>query len=194
MLESFTNSYGETFKVGDKVQFVRYVEKNPFNDGWWAPDDMRYIFNEIREEVFTIDDIMFNTGAVSLVEEDIYYWPMDSFTKVNSIKAKPHVHAELIKMWADDPTIKFQYYNTGAEDWIDVNTGEPTWHTNTKYRVKPKVKIEKYYKYVYNSATKKTAINDAYYTEEQWGKHATATGIKEYVRLDWTMKEFEVEE
>ena len=194
MLESFTNSYGETFKVGDKVKFVRFLDSNPFYTIWVQNDSMyRIIKNSLTEGTeYTIRSSDCSFGTVRL-ENITWNWCIDQITKVVS-KPVPHVHAELIKMWADDPTIKFQYYNTGAEDWIDVNTGEPTWHTNTKYRVKPKVKIEKRYRYAFRNASGNITISFDHCTEDSWELHAKNNNIKEFVRLDFSMKEFEVEE
>jgi hypothetical protein len=53
---------------------------------------------------------------------------------------KPHVHAEIIKAWADGATI--QYYNDGLKDWFDVVNNRPSWNNCHKYRVKPEVKSD----------------------------------------------------
>jgi hypothetical protein len=45
---------------------------------------------------------------------------------------KPHVHAAVIKAWADGATIQWK----DAGQWYDVN-GSPVWNENTEYRVKP---------------------------------------------------------
>lgn len=48
----------------------------------------------------------------------------------------PHVHAELIKAWADGATIQIQLPSTGT--WHD--NPSPTWCANVKYRIKPEPK------------------------------------------------------
>lgn len=45
----------------------------------------------------------------------------------------PHVHAEVIKAWADGAQIQFQYYAT--KEWGDDNS--PKFHVERQYRVKP---------------------------------------------------------
>lgn len=53
---------------------------------------------------------------------------------------KPHVHAELIKQWADGAEI--QFFSDGK--WFTAS-GAPAWSENTRYRVAPKeTDLEKY--------------------------------------------------
>ena len=50
---------------------------------------------------------------------------------------KPHVHAELIKKWADDPSIQLQIKHFGG--WVDLNYNDRyDWCKDFKYRIKPK--------------------------------------------------------
>jgi hypothetical protein len=44
---------------------------------------------------------------------------------------KPHIHAELIKAWADGAEIEVQHKTV----WLPATC--PTWQVETKYRVKP---------------------------------------------------------
>ena len=44
---------------------------------------------------------------------------------------KPHVHAELIKAWADGAKIQVKDLEG---KWTDV---DPMWHEDSKYRIKP---------------------------------------------------------
>lgn len=46
-------------------------------------------------------------------------------------------HAELIKKWADDPTIEIEYL-TSLNEWVPVKS--PNWDLNALYREKPKEK------------------------------------------------------
>lgn len=47
---------------------------------------------------------------------------------------KPHVHAEVIKAWADGATVEF---NNGCPDeWREVINGTPAWNPHVQYRVK----------------------------------------------------------
>lgn len=53
---------------------------------------------------------------------------------------KPHVHAELIKAWADGAQI--QEYHYSKRDWLDIgmNGGAILWCHHSKYRIKPEPK------------------------------------------------------
>lgn len=47
---------------------------------------------------------------------------------------KPHVHAELIKAWADGAEIQLlDSFGT----WINSQDNRPVWNTDTVYRIKP---------------------------------------------------------
>lgn len=59
-----------------------------------------------------------------------------------SKKPVPHVHAELIKAWADGTII--QYFNGVQGEWFDVNNNSPLWRSDTQYRAKPKTMVKKY--------------------------------------------------
>lgn len=48
---------------------------------------------------------------------------------------KPHVHAEVIKAWADGAEI--EYYCKEFGRWCDIACNRPTWYDWTQYRVKP---------------------------------------------------------
>ena len=48
---------------------------------------------------------------------------------------KPHLHAEVIKAWADGADI--QYCINGSDQWRDIVDYNPNWHSHIKYRVKP---------------------------------------------------------
>lgn len=51
-------------------------------------------------------------------------------------KKTPHVHAELIKAWADGAKIQFKR-NIGGM-WFDIDS--PSWAPNLLYRIKPEPK------------------------------------------------------
>jgi len=50
-------------------------------------------------------------------------------------KPVPHVHAEVIKAWADGHIIEYRF--EGDSTWAEI--GVPQWNANTQYRVKPEV-------------------------------------------------------
>ncbi len=53
---------------------------------------------------------------------------------------KPHVHAEVIKAWADGATI--QFWDRVNKEWDNVFDNNPSWAETEKYRVKPEVKSD----------------------------------------------------
>jgi hypothetical protein len=52
--------------------------------------------------------------------------------------SKPHIHAALIKQWADGAQI--QWYNNVIGEWESNKHHAPCWDATTKYRVKPEPK------------------------------------------------------
>ena len=46
---------------------------------------------------------------------------------------KPHIHADLIKLWADGAQVQIRAYDD--TEWFDID--EPTWDENESYRIKP---------------------------------------------------------
>ena len=50
---------------------------------------------------------------------------------------QPHVHAEVIKAWADGAVIQFEAKASG--EWCDVVDNKPCWHYYMNYRVKPSI-------------------------------------------------------
>ncbi len=56
---------------------------------------------------------------------------------------KPHVHADLIKAWADGAEI--QYFSKDRTEWCDCVFNKPQWGNYEQYRIKPKqTDFEKY--------------------------------------------------
>ena len=49
----------------------------------------------------------------------------------------PHIHAAVIKAWADGATIQI---NAGCAGWIDIKNNDPAWESHWEYRVKPEPK------------------------------------------------------
>lgn len=52
----------------------------------------------------------------------------------------PHKHSELIKVWADNPDTKFQFFVPNYCDWRDID--RPSWNLNYEYRIKPEPKLD----------------------------------------------------
>ncbi len=51
-------------------------------------------------------------------------------------KKIPHVHAELIKAWADGSIIQYRY----SKNWFDCPDNHPDWNQEDTYRIKPEPK------------------------------------------------------
>jgi len=49
----------------------------------------------------------------------------------------PHVHADIIKAWADGAIIQYWRAPYG---WGDTSGNDPAWCPDAKYRVKPEIK------------------------------------------------------
>ena len=61
-----------------------------------------------------------------------------------------HIHAELIKLWADGAKIQFRF-SSCPESWEDVIY--PCWSDEDIYRLKPRPKTIKYKRYLAHEAT-----------------------------------------
>lgn len=53
-------------------------------------------------------------------------------------KKVPHVHAEVIKAWADGAII--QWYSNNQSKWLDCSNNSPSWSPGCNYRIKPEPK------------------------------------------------------
>lgn len=51
---------------------------------------------------------------------------------------KPHVHAEVIKAWADGAEIEYRQEN--SHKWCSVT--KPSWNEYTQYRLKPELVVK----------------------------------------------------
>jgi hypothetical protein len=73
----------------------------------------------------------------------------------------PHIHAELIKAWADGAEIQMDVSRAeeAAPRWAD--TSLPTWASYVTYRIKPKPTPDVVYKkYVYENDIKQLYMCD----------------------------------
>ena len=53
-----------------------------------------------------------------------------------------HVHAALIKAWADGAEIQYLHSESGYPDWITIT--HPNWSGDGDYRIKPKPDVVRY--------------------------------------------------
>lgn len=47
----------------------------------------------------------------------------------------PHIHAELIKKWADNPELPVYFFNIRAERWAKIEGSTIHWNPGTTYHV-----------------------------------------------------------
>lgn len=64
-------------------------------------------------------------------------------------KHTPHVHAEVIKAWADGKPIEWR--RKGDPNWTGLYTPTPVWGDTNEYRVKPEEVVD--YTVVHQSGT-----------------------------------------
>lgn len=76
----------------------------------------------------------------------------------------PHVHAALIKAWADGAYI--QYLSAFDGTWQD--TIRPDWRADLQYRIKPKPQVKKYrWVYVYIQEPTRWKITEGHYQNKE---------------------------
>lgn len=100
--------------------------------------DKKFLFTDIKDMSITYNnnDIYFNNDyrKETTLEE------LKQMLK--QTKKQPHVHADLIKAWADGAEIQFK-----REDgiWFDCHNNKPDWDHRIEYRIKPELTdIQKY--------------------------------------------------
>ena len=115
------------FKAGDKVRRVHPVHSSSCLAGFMHIGD---IYTVVRADE--------NGVVLKGCPLPNYTWGEDRFELVTKKpKTTPHVHAEIIKAWADGAEI--QFHNGGKlGTWED--TIKPIWNPQFKYRIKPEPK------------------------------------------------------
>lgn len=99
---------------------------------------------------------------------------------------KPHVHAELIKAWADGANI--EYFNSYTQDW--VYRSNHTWDTKGQYRIKP-VPKKKVTRWLWCYQTSYGwLISNHYLSEEEVIIHFDEYQYK-FKKLEWSAMEFD---
>jgi len=188
---------GNELKVGDKVNQIEdevivgsgKVKPPQYTYPWAHEGDIVWIEWETATHEF--ED---NIGQ-------IVQWRLDDTEHVEKIDTKqefnkptPHPHAELIKLWADDFTIKFQYKFKDSVVWNDLNA-DPVWNKTLEYRVKPKEKkfVDKYY-YTCENQHGVVFVTDDKYSDNEWESFIKEQNITQYVRLDFSLTKVEVKE
>jgi len=185
---------GNELKVGDKVNLIEgneisgsgEVSLPQYYTEWANEEDVIWIEWETAPRDFedNIGQILWTyTEHVEKID-----------TKQEFNKPTPHPHAELIKLWADDFTIKFQYKFKDSVVWNDLNA-DPVWNKTLEYRVKPKEKkVVTKYKYSLSLTGNGILHTGNHYSDEEWIARLEKHPVKHFTKLEWTKKEFEVED
>lgn len=58
---------------------------------------------------------------------------------IPGVSSKAHKHADLIKQWADNKDLKFEFRRPEVETWTDCDMA-PNWSESFEYRIKPEPK------------------------------------------------------
>ena len=174
---SFYDKNGESLKVGDKVN--------------WFGDIRPGEIVEIRmSDVGSYGGVVVKYDERRSCEPIRFLIPIGIVTK---IKPEPHPHAELIKMWADDPSVEIQHLCTIHSKWRTINN--PGWVIGEEYRIKPKEKkyVDKYM-YAHYLAGIGILLTGKHYSDEDWDDRVKNAPVKHFTKLEWTKKQFEVED
>jgi hypothetical protein len=119
------NTSRKVFKKGDRVKCILgNAAGNPLTEG------------NVYEVLGTDSDdwpVVVNDDGYTSHYMDSRFELLPSVSYPNP----PHVHAELIKAWADGAAIQFLATSSGSEGWTDVGKHNPVWKGGRLYRIKP---------------------------------------------------------
>lgn len=100
-------------------------------------------------------------------------------------KYTPHVHAEVIKAWADGKPVEWRQ---GSDyEWSDTHS--PCWGLGLQYRVKPEVVVD--YTVVLSDGRPGTAFTDTISNLEHYYGANNYQGYMKRTRLDGKVVSFE---
>lgn len=94
-------------------------------------------------------------------------WSFSEHPSRYRVKVKPHIHAELIKKWADGACIQFK---SPVGNWIDAGK-TPSWLPENEYRIKPEPKPDE----IYFANTYSTTVGMFYDTKEEANRCTSGT-------------------
>jgi hypothetical protein len=109
----------------DANTFKEVQNGNPYYGRGWE-------FNSFRT---------LNYFVVETPENKSLFEKLAGINQVNQKKAKPRVHADLIKAWAEDDSLAIEYRATNNKRWHPCRS-QPQWLSNLIYRIKPSVDPE----------------------------------------------------
>ena len=144
-------------KVGMKVEHVScgkgvIVCDIPDEDGQFL---VKYLEGELQDESW---------GAFP---ENLKEVKEETMQDQKKPRIQPHVHAEVIKAWADGA--KIEYFSNNKNCWC--NTECPLWTETTEYRVKPEPKPDN----IYFSNVYASIVGSGFNTIEEAKKSSNGT-------------------
>lgn len=101
---------------------------------------------------------------------------------------KPHVHAELIKAWADGAEI--EYFDTSRQQWRPTTSGSPVWSDIMSYRIKPErvfpkssLTAKQRYAVAFPSVTNTNTLPDSWFEEITYNylEKVADAAVKQYI-------------
>ncbi len=105
-------------------------------------------------------------------------------------------HNQIILEWLTNPELILEFKADYSKEWqvLTPNGNIPAFYDDHEYRlVKPK-KFEKVYKYAFKDRSIEShRISFSFFSDKEWKEKTDKYKITEFTRLDWTVKEVEVE-
>jgi len=194
--------HGAALCVGDAVRIDAIVEDQVEYDNSWV--------NDMDKFVGSTGKILYigNTG-IQVDGTDAWNFPSTSLVLIRQVeednqveqtKAEPKPlrdvpHNQIILEWLTNPELVLEFKAPYSKDW-KASSSQGCIHgffSDYEYRlVKPK-KFEKKYNYAFQNSKGGNIVSIGHFTEEEWKEHSNMRKITEFTRLDWTVKEVEVE-
>jgi len=188
--------------VGDTVKIDDIVKDQAEYDNRWVTDMNKFVgsLGKITSignrgiEIEGTNDYGFPSTSLVLIRH------VKENNQVEESKAEPKPlrdvpHNQIILEWLTNPELILEFKASCHKDWqvCHPNGTIPGFYDDYKYRlVKPK-KFEKVYRYAFQSESGNDGVSVSYFSEKKWDMHSKCIRIKNSTRLDWTVKEVEVE-
>lgn len=117
---------------------AKYAEKPDKNDAEWFK-----MPHELVQGVYNWHVDEWEQSIINLETHD-YKIEDGILIRVDRVNQKRHKHADLMIAYANDMTLKIQYKDGNM--WFDI--GDPAFHKNIEYRIKPKNKTVRFRNYL----------------------------------------------
>lgn len=134
-----------TFKVGDRVE---RIQENDVCDGGFMKTGVLYIVSEVKASSIKVkgSHYAYEPSYFKLDKEaDVPVVEYNQHSATGSVAVlKPHKHAALIKAWAENPSLEFQFRGGGLQSscWFPMCKSSPDWSAS-EVRIKPEPKPDR---------------------------------------------------